>query len=157
MNCMTRRLASLSVAWFSWCWNTTGRKRFFRRFEMKTITLATKLALVVLIGIFTSSLSGQITPPVSGGFAPTGTLNSGRNWHTATMLNDGTVLIAGGMGSYSSSTSALNTAEVYDPSTGLVTPTAGNMNSAHAYATGHGDGCSGHAPGDYQRQRCGPL
>jgi hypothetical protein len=108
---------------------------------MKSTALL-KLVLVLRAGNLPSDLTAQITPPIQGGFASTGSFNTGINWHTATMLNDGTVLIAGGMGSYSSSTSALNTAELYDPATGTFSPTASNMNSAHAYytATLLGDG-----------------
>src|SRR2546427_300836 len=55
-------------------------------------------------------------------------MNSGRYQHTATLLPNGKVLLAGG---YNGSDYS-NTAEVYDPSTGTFTPTP-NMNSARYY------------------------
>jgi len=69
-----------------------------------------------------------------GDFSCTGNLNDGRFWHTSTILNDGTVLVAGGLSRYGDPTSALNTAELYDR-TGHFLRTAGNMNYPHAYHT----------------------
>jgi len=54
------------------------------------------------------------------GFKPDGSMGTARYHHTATLLKDGTVLVAGGPG--------LNTAEKYDPGTGKFTPTTGKMN-----------------------------
>lgn len=51
---------------------------------------------------------------------------------TATLLNDGTVLIAGGE---DSADAVLNLAQIYSPSTGLFTATAGNMVDQHTLAT----------------------
>jgi Galactose oxidase, central domain len=68
-------------------------------------------------------------PPRSGGpgrFTPTGSLNGGRNFATATLLADGKVLIAGG---FDARTGTLDTAELYDPATGAFRPTHGQMNS----------------------------
>jgi Putative Ig domain len=53
------------------------------------------------------------------GFKPTGSMGAARIGHTATLLTDGTVLLAGAPG--------LNTAETYDPGTGKFTPTKGSM------------------------------
>jgi hypothetical protein len=54
-----------------------------------------------------------------------------RIWHSATLLNDGRVLIAGGRGSDSRN---LATAEIYDPATGIFTPT-GDMTTTRAFHT----------------------
>lgn len=59
---------------------------------------------------------------VAGGFVPAGTLSTARSAHTATLLQSGKVLIAGGYGEAS--------AEVYDPATGLSTPTTAPMSTA---------------------------
>ena len=52
-----------------------------------------------------------------GAFTPTGSMITARAFHTATLLADGKVLIAGGT---NGSTPVL-TAELYDPSTGAFT------------------------------------
>jgi hypothetical protein len=66
----------------------------------------------------------------SGSFAPTGALNAGRYAHTATLLQNGQVLVAGGFGDTSAcqdvGVQAQNTAELYDPGTGSFKKT-GNM------------------------------
>jgi hypothetical protein len=58
----------------------------------------------------------------------TGSLNSARQWHSATLLNNGTVLISGGSGdSYGGP--VLASAELYVPNEGTFSPT-GNMQTA---------------------------
>ncbi|CAF4225201.1 unnamed protein product [Adineta steineri] len=57
-------------------------------------------------------------------------MNFVRNHHSASLLINGTVLVAGGYDGIDYLTSA----EVYDPSTGLWT-TAGDFNIARAYHT----------------------
>jgi len=58
-----------------------------------------------------------------GTFAYTGSLNIPRDGHTATLLDDGTVLIAGGQGSNGGAVSA----EIYSPSSGAFT-LSGSLN-----------------------------
>jgi hypothetical protein len=53
--------------------------------------------------------------PAADAFTPTGRLQAGRSAHTATLLPDGTVLLAGG---HDSSDDVLSSAELYDPRTG---------------------------------------
>src|SRR5262249_19692790 len=71
--------------------------------------------------------------PSSGSFRPTGNMTTGRYYHTATPLPDGTVLIAGGDGIPFSTTSDTS-AEIYDPATGAFSRT-GDMNYAHTNHT----------------------
>ena len=77
-------------------------------------------------GLFLSFLflGAALTPAAvaqaPGGFTSTGTMNDYRAWHTATLLLNGKVLIAGG--GFQSARSA----DLYDPVTGTFTPT-GNM------------------------------
>ena len=84
--------------------------------------------------------TAELYDPVSGTFARTGDMTVPRSWHTATLLPDGRVLIAGGnstpppviAGGNSTPPPAIppNTAEIYDPSTGTFAAT-GNMISGH--------------------------
>jgi len=60
------------------------------------------------------------------GFTLTGSLNTGRNGQTATLLNNGTVLVVGG---YDMNGHALASAELYNPSTGTFAAT-GSLNIA---------------------------
>ncbi len=59
--------------------------------------------------------------PAAGAFAPAAAMVTARYAHTATLLQDGKVLLAGGMGG-----SALASAERYDPASNAVSP-AGSM------------------------------
>jgi hypothetical protein len=60
--------------------------------------------------------SAELYEPATGTFMPAASLIAKREKHTATLLQDGTVLIAGGTSDIPAS------AELYDPSTGNFTP-----------------------------------
>jgi hypothetical protein len=62
--------------------------------------------------------SAELYNPVSGTFSPTGNLKQARSEHSATLLNNGWVLIAGGSGG----DGALASAELYNPSTAAFSP-----------------------------------
>jgi trimeric autotransporter adhesin len=70
------------------------------------------------------SITGSTTLTVTAGFVLTGSLNTARFGHTTTLLNNGTVLIAGG-----SNGGAIASAELYGPTTGAFTST-GSLNTA---------------------------
>jgi hypothetical protein len=73
-------------------------------------------------------LTGLFTLPV----LPPNALGGGSAFYTATPLNDGTVLIAGGLdGTYAPT----DVAEIFDPNTGTYTAIAGGMNFKRAYHT----------------------
>ena len=68
--------------------------------------------------------SSELYYPTTGTFTTTGTLSAGRFAHSSTLLDDGQVLVAGGLGS---GASAVASAELYNPSTGIFLPTTGNL------------------------------
>ena len=74
--------------------------------------------------------SAELYDPATGSFTPTGPMTIARQQHTATLLPDGRVLIAGGGSGSADHPFALNSAEVYDPATGAFSQT-GSMTWAH--------------------------
>jgi len=70
-------------------------------------------------------------PFTVNGFCPTASLSTPRELHTQVLLGNGKVLIAGGVNNTSN---ALNTAELYDPTTGTVSPT-GNLTTPNGRVT----------------------
>jgi hypothetical protein len=72
------------------------------------------------------TVGSSTTLAVTAGFVLTGSLNTARFQHTATLLNNGMVLIAGG---YGPSGNILASAELYNPATGTFTPT-GSLTTA---------------------------
>ena len=100
-------------------------------------------ALVLLTGGITSGsptsvvATAELYDPVAHTFTPTGSMHAARAYHTATLLADGTVLITGGSATTINGASfqlgpASNTAEIYNPATGLFTQVTATMNSARA-------------------------
>jgi prolyl-tRNA editing enzyme YbaK/EbsC (Cys-tRNA(Pro) deacylase) len=61
--------------------------------------------------------NAELYDPVSGTFSPTGNMTGPRQYHTATLLQNGQVLIAGGY----DGTSVLGSTELYNPVTGAFT------------------------------------
>ena len=91
---------------------------------------------VLIVGGFNNIPGGQGTvlataelyDPASGVFTRTGSLTTARYYQTASLLNNGEVLVAGGS-SDADSDSVLGSAELYDPGTGKFTRT-GSMKVA---------------------------
>jgi hypothetical protein len=73
--------------------------------------------------------SAELYNPATATFSTTGSLNTGRYGHTATLLNNGKVLIAGG----TNNSTRLSSAELYDPTTGTFTVT-GSLSCACGYS-----------------------
>src|ERR1035437_6173747 len=90
----------------------------------------------------TASPSATATPvptPTRGpaGFTATGSMGHARGWHTATLLTDGRVLIAGGRDDSGVHASA----ELFDPATGTFSPTGSMTVARHGHtATRLSDG-----------------
>src|SRR6185437_2900860 len=76
----------------------------------------------------------ELFNPLTGTFALTGSMHAPRRGHTATLLANGTVLIAGGE---NDATGAVwTTAEIFDPATGKFTAAANMVSARAAYGMG---------------------
>jgi hypothetical protein len=76
---------------------------------------------------------------VASGFRPTGAMKDARSGHTATLLKNGKVLVAGGSNCffgyyYYFSSCSLSAAELYDPASGTFAST-GNMSTRRSFQT----------------------
>jgi N-acetylneuraminic acid mutarotase len=82
--------------------------------------------------------AAELYDPTSNTWSSTGSLATGRYGHTATVLSNGKVLVAGGYGGVPNTlknvVAVQPTAELYDPASGLWSTTA-PMNNARAYHT----------------------
>jgi hypothetical protein len=76
--------------------------------------------------------SAEIYDPATQAFAVTGPMLTGRFTHTASLLADGRVLVAGGFATLDHTRFASASAELYDPATGNFTATGG-MNVARVW------------------------
>jgi len=81
-----------------------------------------------------ASAAAELYDPSTNTWTAAGGMHTARAWHTATLLSNGKVLVAGGFANYSFSTSpALASAELYDPASNTFTPTGG-LNAARGFA-----------------------
>lgn len=79
--------------------------------------------------------STELFDPTTRTWTDTGKMSIPRWFHTATLLPDGKVLVAGGQtGDPFEPQQNVNSAELYDPATGVWTPT-GSMTTARAFHT----------------------
>ena len=82
-------------------------------------------------GNCSSLSSAEVYDPASSSFSGTGSMATPRSGHTMTLLNNGKVLIAGGLSCTDASTcSALSTAELYDPDAGTFSTLSSQMSAA---------------------------
>lgn len=75
-------------------------------------------------GGFTVYASAELYDPNSGTWSPTGAMAAGRSSHSAAVLPDGRVLVAGGHSLNANGPLELVSAELYHPQTGGWTPAA---------------------------------
>ena len=98
----------------------------------RATTKQSAVADPLLLGSTPVAALSNSDEPASGTWTVTGSLNTARYSHTATLLPNGMVLVAGGFGSSLVDVSA--SAELYDPTGGTWTPT-GSLNTARVLHT----------------------
>ncbi len=112
-------------------WTSTSSMSIARIYHTATLLTNGKVLVVggqSADGSSISSLSSaELYDPATGDWTATGSMSGVRAFHTATLLANGKVLVAGGSGN--GGINRLASAEVYDPATGVWTDAA-SMGSA---------------------------
>lgn len=114
-------------------WQTTGYMNYARQYH--TTTLLTN-GLVLAAGGVTAGTGGgplstcELYSPATGLWTNTGSMQTARYGHTAVLLTNGFVLVAGGI----SNSITWASSELYNPAAGTWTST-GNLNTPRAFAS----------------------
>jgi N-acetylneuraminic acid mutarotase len=115
-------------------WTSTGTLASYA--DNQTVTLLANGKVLVAGGYIcsTSCVGGntsELYDPASNLWTLTGSNVDGRYSHTATLLSNGKVLVAGG----NANPAILSTAELYNPSTGLWTQTTSMANGRYSHTS----------------------
>jgi hypothetical protein len=102
-----------------------------------TATMLNDGTVLVTGGISTLNLPGsfataEVYDPSTGQFKAVGSMMAGRAWHTATLLNNGKVLVAGGRTNSVTGATYWASAELFDPATSTFSAT-GSLSIARAF------------------------
>jgi N-acetylneuraminic acid mutarotase len=112
-------------------WTLTGDLNTARYAHTATLLPNGKVLVAGGVGpnsCSTSNSTAELYDPITGTWSHTGSLNTARISHTATLLQNGQVLVAGGHALAGGYAVFLNSAELYDPATGMWRPT-GSFNT----------------------------
>jgi N-acetylneuraminic acid mutarotase len=119
-------------------WSFTGSLNIARDGHTATLLANGKVLVAGGSGSYDGQQPGlntaELYDPATGTWSITGSLNVARDGHTATLLPNGKVLVAGGLFHGATSTSYTNSAEVYDPATASWTFT-GSLDTERAIHT----------------------
>src|SRR6266516_744145 len=124
-------IASAQVATPGWTY--TGSLNAIRRGHTATLLPNGKVLVAggfVDVDLLSDTRTAELYDPATGTWSNTGNLNSGRIWHTATLLANGKVLVAGGADCVKGC-GPNTSAELYDPATGTWSKT-GDLNASHS-------------------------
>ena len=92
------------------------------------------------VGAYVDYATAELYDPAAGTFSATGSLSIARLAHSATLLSDGTVLVAGGY-NHASGYTYLASAEVYEPASGTFSAVAPMIDARYGHtATTLADG-----------------
>jgi N-acetylneuraminic acid mutarotase len=119
-------------------WSGTGSLNIARHGHTATLLANGKVLVAGGSGSYDGQQPGlnsaELYDPATGTWSITGSLNIARDGHTATLLPNGKVLVAGGLFHGATSTFYTNSAELYDPGTASWTFT-GSLHSERAIHT----------------------
>jgi hypothetical protein len=114
-------------------WTTTGSMHDARASHAAARLPSGRVLVAGGMGRESRSLAtSEVYDPATGAWAVTSDLGSARTAHTITLLNTGRVLVAGGS-AFADGALPLTTAELYDATTGLWTPTKQPMTVGRAH------------------------
>ena len=115
-------------------WTTTGNMTNARYYHTASILSNGKVLVTGGNSIGGLLSSAELYDSSTGIWTTTGDMVKARYFHTASVLSNGKILVTGGADNSGALNNALNSAEMYDPSTSIWT-TTGNMTNARYYHT----------------------